>query len=151
MEEKRNRTKKTRGLDPRGCRGCVYQSTSFKWCNYGDMEGRSRTVDGGPLQPDGGCKLFRKPESRKQLKQNRIPWNSPKGTPQAAAGQSEEEKSAIRQQQLQALYDLDLSDQKIADSLGINRKTVSRWRKDNRLESNYTLRVKQNRQGGGQA
>jgi len=151
MEEKQNRTKKARGHDPRGCRGCVYQSTSFKWCNYSDIEGRPRIIDGGPIQPNGGCKLFRKPESKKRLKQNRIPWNSPNGTPRAAAGQSTKEKSAIHRQQLQALYDLGHSDQKIADSLGINRKTVSRWRKDNRLESNYILRVKQNRQGGGQA
>lgn len=125
----------------RKCRGCVYHSKNPAWCNYREITGRSRLVDGGKLFPDGGCRLYTRGSRNGNTAS---PWR--KGFPLVETRKEYEEKSGRSRfanktetdfRQIEDLYNKGLSDQRIADTLGFNVKTIYRWRHRHGVQSNY--------------
>lgn len=136
------------GIKPTGkhekeaCQGCIYLSSS-NWCDYREMTGRSRYVDGGPLLPDGGCKLYKKGVRVV----NKSPWpmyeRQKKKDQYIEYGRDKKQKPfrppSKYAREIEHWYEQGLSDMKIAEKVGCGHTTVQRWRARNKLESNFML------------
>lgn len=107
---------------------CRYWNAYLGWCNYIDVEKKSRVKSGGKLMPNGGCKLFVPAGSAESPKNN---WNA---RPRKVVA---DPLPANVFRQMEYLYRQGLMDREIARELGIGATTVARWRKKNNLESNY--------------
>lgn len=134
----------TRKHNKSKCQGCYYQAKHQGWCNYAEITGRSRLKDGGPLNPNGGCKLYRKGERGNLWKLSPKPIR-----------ESRDEKTEYRRRQaelyrqIEANYKAGLSDVEIATAVGCGASTVSRWRFRHGLESNYVIVKKTKGKRGG--
>lgn len=132
------------------CIGCKYLSAQ-DWCNYREMTGRSRLVDGGPLHPDGGCSLYTKGRMRKS---NESPWGRFIRYDRAYDEQKERAKREAMEakrrakrfaqpgkydKEIEHYYEMGLSDKEIARRVGCGHTTVFRWRHKHELESNFRL------------
>ena len=133
------------------CRGCMYLSAQ-DWCNYREMTGRSRLVDGGPLHPDGGCSLYKKGRTRKPRES---PWGKYiRYDHELNRKKSEErlkEKELAKERakryfppskfanEIEHYYDMGLTDAEIARRVGCGHTTVYRWRQRNNLKSNFSI------------
>ena len=126
--DKHNKTK---------CKTCLFFSKNLGWCNYRDLTGRSRIADGGNLLPGGGCKLYRKGRMSDIYYRNAYGTKQVSliGKPMSKFGRKTEDDFA----RISELYNKGLSDMQIAKDAGVDKKTVARWRKNNKLESNYNL------------
>lgn len=115
------------------CKGCIYRSKFSGWCNYGDITGRSRLKDGGKLNPNGGCNLYRKGEVGNRW---RLPpkQEKPEGKEKAEFWSRMDEKY----RQIEANYKAGLNDTEIARAVKCGINTVARWRKRHGYESNYS-------------
>ncbi len=137
--------KPTNKHDLSKCEGCAYRSASADWCNYRDITGRSRLIDGGPLLPEGGCRLYKTGPKRKS---SESPWGFYKSKETVAAidAARREEKQRKRKRrespfakEIEKYYDMGLTDAKIAENVGCGHSAVKRWRDRNGLASNYKL------------
>ena len=134
------------------CKGCMYQTTSYGWCDYHFVKGRTRLADGATLLPNGGCKFYSK--GPKAVRREPIAFGSIVNGPKQARESKEHGPSKYARKseevfrRVKALYDAGQADERIAKAVGINVKTVSNWRKRNGLKSNYVLRKQQQEQTG---
>lgn len=135
------------------CEKCRFWGSFQKWCNYGDIMGRSRLKDGGHLLPEGGCDLFEEDgpgeDTQKTVRDN---WAAGKTNGEAwARALSEERKEASYRMhrmktnrrhpeetyvRMEALYRQGKNDYAIAREAGVSRSCIQYWRKVNGLRAN---------------
>ena len=133
----------TQKHDKRGCKDCIYLSSS-EWCDYREMTGRSRLVDGGPLHPDGGCSLHKR---GKRVVASKSPWYGYERRKKLdeIEGQLVYRKPTRRQRigehdaEIERYYNMGLIDRKVAEMVGCSKSSVLRWRKRNGLQPNFKL------------
>ena len=107
-----------------GCRGCKRLNRRLQYCDYNSQTGRLRTVDGGRIGPNGGCKLYEP-----------LPGYAPVSPTAVKCGLGIDDMYL----KIKNLYNEGYTDNDISRELHCNPKTVRKWRKRNGLKSNYTL------------
>lgn len=136
-------SRRNRKHNPAGCKRCKYRSVGNGWCNYGDITGRSRLVDGGPLLPNGGCKLHTNGDAIRRVR----PVPMPRG--QTSWNDYEKAKKPPETyRRIEELYNAGWYDSRIAREVHVSQGTVAAWRNRNGLESNYVIAQQKARENG---
>lgn len=120
------------------CKGCIYLSAK-EWCDYGEMTGRSRYVDGGKLSPGGGCSLY----TTGHRNIDKSPWTPYVKNKAIETVRKKEIKplkpkrqQSVHAKEFEYYYNMGLPDRKVAELVGCGKTAVQRWRKRNDLISN---------------
>ena len=100
---------------------CAYKGTNTDTCDYILVTGKRRGCPAGPL-----CLRY-KPVTAKERKVPQLPSTFKK------------DRSGLYIA-FQSLYEEGYSDQEIADTMGVGKETVARWRRSERLPSRETRR-----------
>lgn len=100
---------------------CAFKGTNTDTCDYILVTGKRRGCPAGPL-----CLRY-KPVTAKERKVPQLPSTFKK------------DRSGLFVA-FQSLYEEGYSDQEIADTMGVGRGTVSKWRREERLPGRETRR-----------
>ena len=100
---------------------CAFKGTNTDTCDYILVTGKRRGCPAGPL-----CLRY-KPVTVKERKVPQLPSTF------------KEDRSGLYIA-FQSLYEDGYSDQEIADTMGVGKETVARWRRSERLPSRETRR-----------